>query len=187
MNRRTFLSVSMIGAAAAAVGVVGGAQTTSGTGSMPASLPTTRKGDMPYRRLGRTNETVSLLGLGGHHIGIPDSEQESIRIIRTAIDRGLTFMDNCWDYHEGLSELRMGKALRDGHRLRCHRPQSALAGGSRKSSLLGTHGAGPLTLASLRRRLPFRPAVRERAGGLKVIGSSIPARMGTREGDGLYL
>lgn len=116
MNRRTFLPVSMIGVTAAAESGVRGAQSSSGTGSMPDPPPASRKGDMLYRPLGRTGEAVSILGLGGYHIGIPDSEQESIRIIRTAIDRGLTFMDNCWDYHEGLSERRMGKALRDGYR-----------------------------------------------------------------------
>ncbi|HYG36571.1 MAG TPA: aldo/keto reductase, partial [Clostridia bacterium] len=52
----------------------------------------------------------------GYHIGVPKDEQEGIRIIRTAIDRGMNFMDNCWDYHNGESEVRMGKALRDGYR-----------------------------------------------------------------------
>ena len=73
-------------------------------------------GAMPYRRLGRTGEKVSAIGLGGFHIGIPKDEQEGIRLIRSAIDRGITFMDNCWDYHDGGSELRMGRALRDGYR-----------------------------------------------------------------------
>ena len=76
----------------------------------------TREGDMLYRPLGTTGEQVSVLGLGGHHIGRQADEQESIRLIRSAIDRGMTFMDNCWDYHEGVSEIRMGKALRDGYR-----------------------------------------------------------------------
>jgi aryl-alcohol dehydrogenase-like predicted oxidoreductase len=71
---------------------------------------------MIYRTLGRTGEKVSAIGLGGFHIGIPKEEQEGIRLIRTAIDRGITFMDNCWDYHDGGSEVRMGKALRDGYR-----------------------------------------------------------------------
>ena len=70
---------------------------------------------MIYRTLGRTGEKTSAIGLGGYHIGVPP-EQEGIRIIRAAIDRGITFMDNCWDYHEGGSELRMGRALRDGYR-----------------------------------------------------------------------
>ncbi len=78
--------------------------------------PTIRKGDMIYRELGRTGEQVSLIGLGGHHIGRPRDESEGIRIVRTAVDRGVTFMDNSWDYHDGLSEVRMGKALRDGYR-----------------------------------------------------------------------
>jgi predicted aldo/keto reductase-like oxidoreductase len=73
-------------------------------------------GEVPYRSLGKTGEKVSALGLGGHHIGRPKDEQEGIRIVRSAIDRGITFMDNCWDYHNGGSEVRMGKALRDGYR-----------------------------------------------------------------------
>jgi aryl-alcohol dehydrogenase-like predicted oxidoreductase len=71
---------------------------------------------MIYRTLGRTGERVSAIGLGGYHIGNPRDEQESIRLIRSAIDNGITFMDNCWDYHDGQSEIRMGKALRDGYR-----------------------------------------------------------------------
>lgn len=75
-----------------------------------------KKGEMLYRQLGRTGEQVSVIGLGGHHIGRPKDEQEAIRLIRTAIDRGINFMDNSWDYHNGGSEIRMGKALRDGYR-----------------------------------------------------------------------
>jgi predicted aldo/keto reductase-like oxidoreductase len=74
-----------------------------------------RRGDMIYRTLGSTGEKVSAIGLGGFHMGDP-SEAEGIRILRTAIDRGITFMDNCWDYHDGGSEMRMGKGLRDGYR-----------------------------------------------------------------------
>ena len=65
---------------------------------------------------GRTGEKVSAIGLGGFHIGQPKDEAEGIRIIRTAIDRGINFMDNSWDYHDGGSEIRMGKAMRDGYR-----------------------------------------------------------------------
>jgi predicted aldo/keto reductase-like oxidoreductase len=75
-----------------------------------------RKGNMLYRTLGRTGERVSAFGLGGHHIGLVKEEQDSIKLIRSAIDRGITFMDNCWDYHNGKSEVWMGKALRDGYR-----------------------------------------------------------------------
>ena len=78
--------------------------------------PTVRRGDMIYRKLGKTGEEVSVVGLGGFHIGTQKDEQESIRLIRTAIDKGITFMDNCWDYNNGASEIRMGKALQGGYR-----------------------------------------------------------------------
>ncbi len=74
---------------------------------------------MPMRTLGRTGVEVSLIGLGGWHLGFKYIDEElSVRIIRTAIDSGINFMDNCWDYNEGASEERMGKALRDGYRNR---------------------------------------------------------------------
>jgi predicted aldo/keto reductase-like oxidoreductase len=79
--------------------------------------PGTRKGDMLYRTLGRTGERVSAIGMGGFHIGQHGlSDDGSVRLIRSAIDRGITFMDNSWDYNEGQSEIRMGKALKDGYR-----------------------------------------------------------------------
>jgi len=74
---------------------------------------------IPYRTLGRTGARVSAIGIGGYHLGKPSlEERESIRIIRTAIDNGITFLDNSWDYYDGRSELRMGKALRNGYRHR---------------------------------------------------------------------
>ncbi len=72
--------------------------------------------DMKYRDLGTTGEKVSAIGLGGYHVGKQADPAESLKLIRTAIDRGITFMDNCWDYNEGISEVRMGQALRDGYR-----------------------------------------------------------------------
>ncbi len=73
--------------------------------------------EMQYRELGSTGEKVSAIGLGGWHLSLKHvDEQLAIRIVRTAIDRGITFMDNCWDYNEGASEIRMGKALREGYR-----------------------------------------------------------------------
>jgi aryl-alcohol dehydrogenase-like predicted oxidoreductase len=71
---------------------------------------------MIYRRLGRTGETVSAIGLGGFHLGKPEDPAVAVRIVRGAIDRGITFLDNCWDYNSGESERRMGRALRDGYR-----------------------------------------------------------------------
>jgi aryl-alcohol dehydrogenase-like predicted oxidoreductase len=71
---------------------------------------------IPYRILGRSREKVSLIGLGGYHLGNQADPQESIRIIRTGLDEGVNFLDNCWDYNGGESEIRMGNALRDGYR-----------------------------------------------------------------------
>ena len=71
---------------------------------------------MPLRTLGKTGVQVSMVGLGGFHIGMPKEEAESVRMIRSALDRGINFMDNCWDYNEGKSEERMGTALKDGYR-----------------------------------------------------------------------
>ena len=74
---------------------------------------------IPLRTLGRTGEKVSVIGLGGFHLGKAElAEPEAIRIIRTGIDNGINFLDNCWDYNGGESEIRMGKALRDGYRQR---------------------------------------------------------------------
>src|SRR5438093_6387367 len=103
VTRRDF--VQSMAVAGVAVGV--------GSASWAAE---TKTGDMIYRILGRTGQKISAIGLGGFHIGVPPDEQEGIRIIRSAIERGITFMDNCWDYHDGGSEVRMGKALRDGYR-----------------------------------------------------------------------
>ncbi|MEH2059899.1 MAG: aldo/keto reductase [Nostoc sp.] len=75
-----------------------------------------RRGEMLYRHLGRTGEQVSVIGLGGYHIGKIQEEQESIKLIRSAIDRGINFMDNSWDYHNGRSHRWMGNALKDGYR-----------------------------------------------------------------------
>src|SRR6266850_6673614 len=101
-SRRSFLK------SASAAALLGSAS--------PQVLMAERKEGMPQRALGRTGEKVSAIGLGGYHIGKLAGEAESITIIRSAIDRGITFMDNCWDYNGGVSEIRMGKALRDGYR-----------------------------------------------------------------------
>jgi predicted aldo/keto reductase-like oxidoreductase len=104
VTRREFLEIAVAATCGAGAGRL----------SWAAEIP----GGIPYRMLGRTGEKVSIIGLGGYHLGNPKDELESIRIIRTAIDSGINFMDNCWDYHGGDSEVRMGKALRDGYRQR---------------------------------------------------------------------
>ena len=99
MNRREFVGVAL------AAGAAGG-----------PSLAEAAPGKIGKRRLGRTGVEVSMLGLGGHHIGRPKEEKEGIRLVHMAIDNGITFLDNCWDYNEGRSEEWMGKALRGAHR-----------------------------------------------------------------------
>jgi aryl-alcohol dehydrogenase-like predicted oxidoreductase len=71
---------------------------------------------MPMRTLGRTGVKVSLLGLGGYHLGIPRDDKEAVRLVHVAMDHGVTFLDNCWDYNDGRSEERMGAALADAGR-----------------------------------------------------------------------
>jgi predicted aldo/keto reductase-like oxidoreductase len=111
LDRRSFLETALAGAALA--GAAAGAE----NDSLPRPSET-RKGDMLYRSFGRTGETVSVIGVGGSHIAQAASDDLAVRIIRTAIDRGVNFMDNSWDYNNGsgLDETRMGKALRDGYR-----------------------------------------------------------------------
>jgi len=75
-----------------------------------------QSGGMIYRTLGKTGEKVSSIGLGGAHIGRAASAELATRVVRAAIDRGITFMDNCWDYVGGEAERRMGAALGDGYR-----------------------------------------------------------------------
>ncbi len=110
MERRDFLKSAAAAGVATVAAQNAGAQTAGTAQSRPMSP------DMQYRELGRTGEKVSAIGLGGYHIGKQPDPAESIRLIRTAIDRGITFMDNCWDYNDGSSELRMGQALADGYR-----------------------------------------------------------------------
>jgi len=72
---------------------------------------------MIYRILGDTGERVSAIGVGGWHLALKHVDEKlAVRIVREALDRGVNFLDNCWDYNEGASEKRMGKALRDGYR-----------------------------------------------------------------------
>jgi len=105
-TRREFLENVALGIAGGSVGV----------SLVDSSFGEPAQGEIPYRTLGRTGEKVSLVGLGGYHIGVQRSELESIRIVRIALDNGINFLDNCWDYNDGRSEIRMGKALKDGYR-----------------------------------------------------------------------
>ncbi len=100
-TRRTFIKSTLAGLYAAGH---------AGHGWAQADKP------VPTRRLGKTNEQVSIIGVGGHHLGRLKSEQEAVELVRRAIDLGVTFMDNAWEYHDGKSEEWMGAALQDGYR-----------------------------------------------------------------------
>ena len=114
VSRRACLMAAVVLAACKKSGPKSSTAPKEGAVPMPPASATTDA--MPMRVLGKTGVKVSRLGIGGAHIGKQKDEQESIRIIRTALDRGVTFLDNCWDYNDGASEVRMGKALRDGYR-----------------------------------------------------------------------
>jgi diketogulonate reductase-like aldo/keto reductase len=106
MDRRDFLKTATVAAGVAATEQL-----------LTPALNAADSGGMLYRTLGRTGERVSAIGLGGYHIGHAEiQDQEATQLIRQAIDRGINFMDNCWDYNGGVSEVRMGKALADGYR-----------------------------------------------------------------------
>jgi predicted aldo/keto reductase-like oxidoreductase len=110
MQRRGFLKGIFMTAVSAGIG--------GGAGAQGANLQQS-SGGMIYRTLGRTGERVSAIGMGGFHIGQPKlSDEESLRLVRAAIDGGITFMDNSWDYNQGQSEIRMGKALKGSYRQR---------------------------------------------------------------------
>ena len=120
MDRRNFvntvLAAGLGGSSALAQQSTGAGQSTS-TSDVASKIPRVtdpgeRRGEMLYRKLGKTGETVSAIGLGGSHIGRATlSDADAIKLIHSAIDRGITFMDNSWDYNEGRSERLMGQAL----------------------------------------------------------------------------
>ena len=124
MQRRDFLKTAGVAAAVTTTGVALGAPSTtaptSPSGLDPATLMRVtdageRKGDMLYRTLGRTGVKVSAIGLGGAHLSRkPLDEPGAVKLIHAAIDRGINFLDNCWDYGHGNSEKWMGTALAQG-------------------------------------------------------------------------
>lgn len=113
MERRDFIK-SATAASMAAATALPRAEAQSPSKSTATTRP--QSPDMIYRDLGTTGEKVSAIGLGGFHIGKQKDPSESIALIHKAIDQGITFMDNCWDYNDGISEVRMGQALRNGYR-----------------------------------------------------------------------
>jgi predicted aldo/keto reductase-like oxidoreductase len=124
MERRSFLQGAVIGVGAVALDSTGAAVSAPGLPNPrpddPANLPFVtdpgeRRGDMLYRSFGRTGERISAIGMGGFHLGKSAlTDEEAVRLMHEGINRGITFMDNSWDYNEGRSELRMGVALSQG-------------------------------------------------------------------------
>jgi hypothetical protein len=114
MERRDFLKSATAAGIASAIAT--NAQTTTQSSRAP-NAPNKRpeSPDMIYRELGTTGERVSAIGMGGYHLGKQPDATESINLIHAGIDRGITFLDNCLDYNEGISEVRMGQALRNGY------------------------------------------------------------------------
>jgi aryl-alcohol dehydrogenase-like predicted oxidoreductase len=91
--------------------------TLAGDASSSFVPPQTPNQEMPYRTLGKTGEKVSCIGLGGYHLGQSHLEEaDAIKIFHAAVDRGINFSDNSWDYNQGESERRVGKALKGGYR-----------------------------------------------------------------------
>ena len=120
MKGRNFIKVAVAGVSFGSTAWHVRAQQTATSNQEPGNIPQLPqidypgelRGEMLYRQLGGTGERVSVIGLGGSHTGKPSlTPSESIRVIHQAIDRGITFVDNSWDYNEGQSEMRMGKAL----------------------------------------------------------------------------
>jgi len=104
LDRRTFLQAGAAGLAAASL-------VTSAQAAQDKS-----PGGIPLRPLGRTGEKVTMIGLGGFHAAVPEPESNSLRLIQRAVDEGITFLDNAWDYMDGKAEERMGKAISQGGR-----------------------------------------------------------------------
>lgn len=120
MNRRDFIGKTSIAAGAVVLSQnvmkVEGKTAQDETGAAFETPKTTLDGEMLYRILGDTGERVSAIGMGGFHMSKPKTDEDAVKLIRAGVDRGITFLDNCWDYADGLSEIRAGKALRDGYR-----------------------------------------------------------------------
>ena len=103
MERRDFLKT----ATAATVGAAIPATAQTAQPNAPVKRP--ESPDMIYRELGTTGERVSAIGMGGYHLGKQPEASQSIQLMHAGIDRGITFLDNCWDYNDGISEIRMGR------------------------------------------------------------------------------
>ena len=110
MNRREFMKGAAIATAGALIGSENKAQA-SDQPVRPTSASQAEVGRVPQKPLGKTGINVSALGVGGYHLGTAKSQQEATEIVARALDAGVNFFDNAWEYHEGESETRLGNAL----------------------------------------------------------------------------
>ena len=122
MERRSFLKQAATAAALAGIQSASGQDVPAGVtlqgaaSQTPAPTVSTVNG-IGRRKFSRSDAEVSIIGIGGYHLGLSGvGEPDAIRIIRQALDEGINFLDNCWDYNGGVSEERMGKALTEGYR-----------------------------------------------------------------------
>lgn len=120
-SRREFCAIAGVGALAVAAGCSRSSPDSSASreasgGDQAKGAGAPSAGGIPRRPLGKTGVDVSALCVGGHHLGLAKSEDEAVRIVHEAIDAGINFFDNAWEYHEGRSEEWMGKALEGGAR-----------------------------------------------------------------------
>jgi predicted aldo/keto reductase-like oxidoreductase len=104
-SRREFMQAGAAGLATAALATAGA-----------ESAHAQNAAGIPLRPLGSTGQSVTLIALGGYHSSVHPNENDSIRLIQRAVDEGITFLDNAWDYHDGRAEERMGKAIAQGNR-----------------------------------------------------------------------
>src|SRR5947209_13001577 len=120
VDRRRFLgSAAAIGASAIGAAVAGNPATAAGQQAVdpipalpPLPLTSTGPDRIPHKPLGKTGITVSVLAMGGHHIGDVKEVDDAVRLVQTAVDAGITFFDNCWEYHNGKSEDWLGRGLK---------------------------------------------------------------------------
>jgi len=122
VKRRSFLKHAVAAAALAGIKRAAGQEVSSSSALQGAAAHTpgpivNSVNGIGRRKLGKADVEVSIIGVGGYHLGLSNvNEQDAIAIVRKALDEGINFLDNCWDYNAGVSEERMGKALQDGYR-----------------------------------------------------------------------
>ena len=131
-TRRDFLKVSAAGAVAATSGVSANSKEVSSTEQTAG--PAGGASEMIYRKFGSTGARISAIGVGGHHLGDVPTLDEAVQLVHEAIDAGVTFFDNAWEYYNGKTETILGRALRDGRRDKVFLMTKVCTHGARRQS-----------------------------------------------------